>query len=129
MVNSRATQKSTRNSKKVSFAKGLGETKNSSKKVIVTKKAQMIKKIAKKNGNESIDAESFLKNLMSKKTVLNNRNMTTNTIMSFTGNTKKYDKEKDKNVILFWWTMMHNKEIKNLCEVGTSGIACFLKLL
>ena len=111
MATSRSTRKSTRNTKKVTFAQVLKKSNTSKKKATAIKKTKLKKHITEKSSTVSVDAESFLGTLVSTSTVLNNRSMSTDQILKFTGNTKGYNYVNDKNLLLFWWTMGQNEEL------------------
>ena len=128
MATSRSTRKSTRNTKKVTFAQVLKKSNTCKKKATAIKKKKLKKKITEKSSSVSVDAESFLGTLVSTSTVLNNRSMSTEQVLKFTGNTKGYDCAKDKNLLLFWWTMRQNKELEPMSQIGKTGKYHFFEL-
>ena len=70
----------------------------------------------------------FLGTLVSTNTVLNNCSVSTDQVLKFTGNTKGYDCDKNKNLLLFYWTIQKNKELEPMTKIGKSGKHHFLNL-
>ena len=66
--------------------------------------------------------------LLSKNTVVSNRSMSTKSVLTFTGNSKGHDSAKDKSLLVFWWALKQNPELKFLCNKGASGKQRFFEL-
>ena len=118
------TRGNRKNKKKVTFVKAI----TAKKKKATSKKKVTKDKESKKQGKEHEDAESLLKILLSKNTVLDNREMSTKNALKFTGNTTGYDSAKDKSLLTFWWTLGKNSQLSHLAEIGSSGMHRFFEI-